>query len=181
MGFSYDLMEVTHFLWEYMWFLWWFCKGFRWSSNRGVILETAAAFWSKYKWAPFSFQQIQILMKISDSRQLNRSSWEYTSSGLHVPKIGFKNIWKKAICITPKKCTCPALSSSAPPVPASWARHHPGWVGCPWQSTVALDWSHDDEGEVKEVNDEDEDDGNDGEEHDGIADYRPCPALASHT
>ena len=46
---------------------------------------------------------------------------------------------------------------------------------------VALDWGHGDEDEVKEVNDEDEDDGNDGEDDDGYADYRPCPALASHT
>ena len=34
----------THFLGEYMWFLWWFCKGFRWLSNRGVISETAPPF-----------------------------------------------------------------------------------------------------------------------------------------
>ena len=51
MGFWYDLIERTHFVGEYMWFLWWFSKGFRWPDNRGVISETTLAFWWKYKWA----------------------------------------------------------------------------------------------------------------------------------
>ena len=82
----------------------------------------------------------------------------------HVLKSGFKDVCKKAICITPKKCTSPALFSCVPHptllaglaiilaggvagmtiILGGWVT---GWVGwsmvMSWQWQTVVDWCHD--------------------------------------